>query len=72
MHSPVLVLAGFELILFIAAPRVLNFEFAIKTVLITLMFNQVSAITEQCLQSIKALSISHSAPPLNNLGQTRS
>jgi len=60
-----LVLTGAELIFFIVAGIVMCFGYVMKTVLIT---HQCLAIAEQCLHSIKAFLVSHTAPPVSRLG----
>jgi len=65
---PVLSLAGTELIFFIEASIVLRFGFVSKTVLTT---HQFSATAEQCLHSVKVISVSHAAAPARRLGVHR-
>ena len=60
----VLSLAGMELIFLLADCMVLWFGFVTKTVL---KHTSVLAIAEQCLNSIKAFSVSHSAAPESRL-----
>lgn len=61
-------MTGMELIFLIATHSVLCFRFVTKAVLVR---QSVSAVTELCLHSIKAFSVSHSASPweLAGVGQ---
>ena len=63
-----LVLAGIELIVFIAANMGLCFGFVLKTVLII----EVFTIAEQCLHKAKAFSAPHTTTPASSWGCTRS